>query len=235
MKNIKTIIILLISIVLPVGLELSPIKNNVGGSTLLYEVLWILSNYLFITMVFELLKGFYEVFRLKDRKIKIFSYLGLIVVYIAFILFVNLYFTKYIYFQNKNFLNIMLSPILIIVIFVGYILVTQFGIYPEVEEKETRIYKIPEKGSYRSGRERLGTLVGTYSEGFVLGYYIFKYEDIKSASSSKNKDEIVIKGRDDKGPYRINVNAKNTARDLKTVLISARDNGLIDNNKINIK
>lgn len=235
MKNIKNIIILVISIILPLGLEISPLKSSLGGSALVYSALWILTNYLFITMIVELMTGFMDISKLKDKKIKTGAYLGLILVYFSFTAFVNLYFTKYIYFQKDDFLNIMLSPILIILIFMGYVFVIQLGIYPDVEEKETKIYTVPQKGSYKNGRERLGTLVGTYAEGFILGYLVFKYEDIKSVSSSKGKDEVVIKGKDEKGPFRININAKRTANDLKSILVSARDKGLIDRSKINIK
>ena len=102
------------------------------------------------------------------------------------------------------------------------------------EEKETDIYEISRKSSFRDGKDRLGTLVGSYDKGLVIGNYYFPYENMKSISKSKD-EEIMIKGREDSKNYIIKIGSLNSANQTIIELNNALNEGKIDEKKINLK
>ena len=82
--------------------------------------------------------------------------------------------------------------------------------------------------------EKIGTLVGSYDKGLVIGNYYFPYENMKSISKSKD-EEIMIKGREDSKNYIIKIGSLNSANQTIIELNNALNEGKIDEKKINLK
>lgn len=227
-------LILAISILIPFGFHLSGMKSQLGQASIMYLILWAIINYLFIMTVVDFTSKFNKISKLPGLKIRKRTYCINIFVYIGFLIFVNIYFLQQLYLRNVKIINVLASPIFIIGLFLLFLYNMQNGKFLKKEEKETDIYEISKKSSFRDGKDRLGTVVGSYDKGLVIGNYYFPYENMKSISKSKN-DEIMIKGREDSKNYIIKIGSLNSANQTIIEINNALNEGKIDEKKINLK
>lgn len=138
------------------------------------------------------------------------------------------------YFRNVDIINTLASPIFIVGLFLLFLFNLQNGKFLIKDEKETDIYEIPKKHSFRNGNDVLGNVVGSYENGLVLGNYYFPYEGMKSISKSK-ENEVIIKGKDDSKNYIVKVGSKNSENQLISEIKDALEKGKIEENKVNLK
>ena len=227
-------IILAVSILIPFGFHLSGMKSQLGQASIMYLILWAIINYLFIMTVVDFTSKFNKISKLPGLKIRKRTYYINIIVYIGFLIFVNIYFLQQIYLRNVEIINALANPFFLIGLFLLFLYNMQNGKFPKKEEKETDIYEISRKSSFRDGKDRLGTLVGSYDKGLVIGNYYFPYENMKSISKSKD-EEIMIKGREDSKNYIIKIGSLNSANQTIIELNNALNEGKIDEKKINLK
>lgn len=223
-----------ISVLIPFGLSLSGMKNEMGKSALLYSVMWGLINYLFIMTAVDFISKYKNISKLPGLKIRKRTYYINIFVYIGFLFFVNIYFLQQMYFRNVDIINTLASPIFIVGLFLLFLFNLQNGKFLIKDEKETDIYEIPKKHSFRNGNDVLGNVVGSYENGLVLGNYYFPYEGMKSISKSK-ENEVIIKGKDDSKNYIVKVGSKNSENQLISEIKDALEKGKIEENKVNLK
>lgn len=223
-----------ISVLIPFGLSLSGMKNEMGNSSLLYSVMWGIINYLFIMIAVDFISKYKNISKLPGLKIRKRTYYINIFVYIGFLFFVNIYFLQQMYFRNIDIINTLASPIFVVGLFLLFLFNLQNGKFLIKDEKETDIYEIPKKNSFRNGNDVLGNVVGSYENGLVLGNYYFPYEGMKSISKSKD-DEIIIKGKENSKNYIIKVGSKNSANQLITEIKDALQKEKIEENKVNLK
>lgn len=227
-------IILAISILIPSVFYVSGIKSVFGQGSFMYSVMWGLINYLFMMTAADFISKFKNISKLPGLKIRKRTYYISIFVYIGFLFFVNIYFLQQLYFRNVDIINTLASPIIIVGLFLLFLFNLQNGKFLIKDEKETDIYEIPKKNSFRNGNDILGNVVGSYENGLVLGNYFFSYEDMKSISKSKD-DEIIIKGKENSKNYIIKVGSKNSANQLITEIEDAIQEGKIEEKKVNLK
>ena len=227
-------IVLIISAIIPFGLQLSGIKTVVGNGSIMYSIMWALVNYLFLMTAVEFISKYKKILKLEDLNIKKRTYNLNVFIYIGFLLFVNIYFFQQMYMRDNKIINIFANPLFLIGLLLLFLFNLQNGKFPSREDKDTIIYDIPLKSSFRDGRDKLGTLVGSYGKGLVLGNDYFPYEDMKSISKSKN-DEIVIKGKEGFRNYIVNIGSKNSANQAIIEINKALNDGKIDEKKINLK
>lgn len=226
--------ILAISILIPSVFYVSGIKSVFGQGSFMYSVMWGLINYLFIMTAADFISKFKNISKLPGLKIRKRTYYISIFVYIGFLFFVNIYFLQQLYFRNVDIINTLASPIIIVGLFLLFLFNLQNGKFLIKDEKETDIYEIPKKSSFRNGNDVLGNVVGSYETGLVLGNYFFSYESMKSISKSKD-DEIIIKGKENSKNYIIKVGSKNSANQLITEIEDAIQEGKIEEKKVNLK
>ncbi len=102
------------------------------------------------------------------------------------------------------------------------------------EEKDNiKIFTIKEKGPFRNGREKYDVQAGIYEDGLVFGIYNFPYEGIKNIYEEKS-GTLIIKGKDQRGSYRINVEAPKTRFVVKKLLEGEREKNKLEGIKINL-
>lgn len=227
-------IVLIISAIIPFGLQLSGIKTVLGNGSIMYSIMWALVNYLFLMTAVEFISKYKKILKLEDLNIRKRTYNLNVFIYIGFLLFVNIYFFQQMYMRDNKIINIFANPLFLIGLLLLFLFNLQNGKFPSREDKDTIIYDIPQKSSFRDGRDKLGTLVGSYGKGLVLGNDYFPYEYMKSISKSKN-DEIVIKGKEGFRNYIVNIGSKNSANQAIIEINKALNDGKIDEKKINLK
>lgn len=234
MKNRNEILLILIAVALPIGLEFSEVPNLLGTNGLLYTIVWILLNYLLLRSCVEITKSYHNIFRLPGLKLRKTTYWINFVLYWVFFLYLNAYFIQQLYVRDNQTVNYLAHPLIAVVILAVFLLNLLFGIFPEVKTGETRIVEINSKGSLRYGREKFATVVGSYDDGVVIGTEYVPFDSIKSVSSNRKQESLVIKGKDDKGNYRINVQAQKSTEEVRKIILTARDEGKLDGTKVNI-
>lgn len=227
-------LILAISIIIPFGFHLSGLKSELGQGSFMYSVFWGIINYLFLMTTADFISKFNKILKLPGLKIRKRTYFINIIVYIGFLIFVNIYFLQQIYLRNVKIINYLASPLVIIGLFLLFLYNLQNGKFLKKEEKETDIYEISKKRSFRDGNDILGNVVGSYEQGLVIGTYYFSYENMKSISKSKD-DEIVIKGKDDSKNYIVKIGSLNSANQVIIEVNNALNQGKIDEKKVNLK
>ncbi|MDU1954950.1 MAG: hypothetical protein E6746_05225 [Peptoniphilus lacydonensis] len=232
MTKKKSNIILAISILIPFSLSVSGMKNYMEKSAFLYSFMWAVVNYLFIMTAVDFIANYKKIKKLENLNINKKTYNLNIFVYLGFLILVNIYFLQQMYVKDVKIVDALSNPILVILVFVVFLINLQNGKFPQKEEKETDIYEIPRKSSFRDGNDKLGTVVGSYENGMILGNYHFSYDSMKSISESKDK-ELVIKGRENSKNYRINIGSENSLKKAKEVINVALKNEKIEKSKVN--
>lgn len=227
-------IILAISIIIPFGFHVSGLKSELGQGSFMYSVFWGIINYLFLMTTADFMSKFNEILKLPGLKIRKRTYFINIIVYIGFLIFVNIYFLQQIYLRNVKIINYLASPFVIIGLFLLFLFNLQNGKFLKKDEKETDIYEISKKRSFREGNDVLGTVVGSYEQGLVIGNYYFSYDKMKSISKSKD-NEIIIKGKEDSKNYIVKIGSLNSANQVVTEVNNALNQGKIDEQKVNLK
>ncbi len=227
-------IILLLSAIIPFGLQFSGIKSELGNGSMIYSIMWAIVNYLFMMTAVDFISKYKEILKLEDLDIRKRTYNLNIFVYIGFLVFVNIYFFQQMYMRDNKIIKLLANPLFLIGLFLLFLYNLQNGKFPIREDKDTVIYNIPLKSSFRDGRDKLGTVVGSYGKGLVIGNNHFPYEDMKSISKSKD-NEIVIKGKEGSKNYIVNIGSLNSANQAIIEINKALNNGKIDEKKINLK
>jgi len=234
LKLNKNTIGFIIAAIIPLGLEFFGPKNLIGNSSILYTFMWAIVNYLFLMTSYEFIKGFSKIMKLPNVKLDKKPYLLNIIVYVGFLIFVNIYFLQQMYVRNVEILNIMSNPIFIVGLFLLFLFNLQCGKFPNVEDKETKIYTISKESSFRDGKDRLGHVIGSYEDGFIVGNNYFPYENMKSVSKTRN-NEIVIKGKEKEKNYIVNIGSEKSANAARNILLEASKNNKIEKEKVNLK
>lgn len=230
----STIFIGLISLIIAFGSEkyfgLSPYVED----TTLLNVLWAIVNIMFLTTTIAMLKEYNQILSLKGltmRKTRL--YLN-IFVYVAFIIFLNSFFLGQLYLRDNLLINKLSNPLIMILVLFTFTMNLYSGIFPTVEEKDNiKIFTIKEKGPFRNGREKYDVQTGTYENGLVFGIYNFPYEGIKNIYEEKS-GTLIIKGKDQRGSYRINVEAPKTRFVVKKLLEEEREKNKLEGIKISL-
>lgn len=233
MPKSKTLLIMFISALIPLGLELFYNTNIVGEGGVLYLFMWVMINYLFLSTIISIFSSYKKILSLPGLKIRKATYYTNMILYTLIIIFVNIYFSAMLFFPKDKLFQNLASPYVLIFLFIFYIMNLQFGNFPIKEDGQTNIYTILAKGSFKNGRDKYATVVGYYDDGIVLGDYYFPYESIKSCATAKKKIGIFIKGKDQFGTYRVNIDSLNSAARAVLILEDAAKNGKLDQNKLN--
>ena len=130
----------------------------------------------------DFIANYKKIKKLENLNINKKTYNLNIFVYLGFLILVNIYFLQQMYVKDVKIVDALSNPILVILVFVVFLINLQNGKFPQKEEKETDIYEIPRKSSFRDGNDKLGTVVGSYENGMILGNYHFSYDSMKCCS-----------------------------------------------------
>lgn len=233
--NIKLAIIILISALFPMLTQgiwgQSPYVKSAG----MMYILWSLVNFLFLSTIVEIIGSYGKMFKLENLKTNKPTFIINVIVYFAFLIFVNLYFVQQLYIRDNSLLNTLTNLNILIMIMLLYVINLYCGQFPDSEEKEnTNIYTLNKKTSFKNGRDKFGIVIGEYTEGIVIGYEIFKYEDIKTVYKDTKNDALVIKGKNDKGNFRVSIQAEKSREAVKRILTRAQRENKLTNGKINL-
>lgn len=234
MKLSKNTIGLIIAAIIPLGLEFIFGKNLLGQSSIMYSILWLLVNYLFLMTSYEFIKGFVKINSLENVRLKKSPYILNIIIYVGFLFFVNIYFLQQMYIRDITIINFLANPLFIVLLFVLFLFNLQNGKFPNIDEKETRIYTISKNGGFRDGKDKFNTVIGSYEDGLIAGNYYFPFASMKSVSKTKD-NEIVVKGKDEDKNYILNIGSKNSMEAIRELFLEAVENDKIDKSKVNIK
>ncbi|MET3617737.1 hypothetical protein ABID14_001371 [Peptoniphilus olsenii] len=230
MQNKKTIISVILAALLPFGMEILS-KNQLSS---IYTFLWAIANYLFIMTIWERGIEYKNIFTLKNLKVNKNTYRLNMIYYFAFLIFLNVYFLHEMYPIKSAVLDTLSNPFIPFVIFGLFLVNLNYGKFPEKEDKTPAIYNMPLRGQFRNGRDSLGTVVGSYEDGLVLGTYSFDFDTMKSISINKN-DEVAIRGKNSQGSYIVNIGSRRSAVEAMKILVEAEKQNKLKKNIINIK
>lgn len=235
MKNRNDVLVILLAVALPLCLEFSNLPHLLGSTGLMYTIIWMLVNYLFLRTCIEMTKAYGKILRLPEVQVSKATYFLNFILYWIFLVYLNSYFVQQLYIRDRPLVNAMANPLIAIAILVLFVINLFFGIFPEVKPGETRIVEVSSQSSFRHGREKFGTVVGSYREGIVLGTESFSFDSMKSISSNRKQESLVLKGKDDIGNYRVNISAPKSADKIREIIVEARDSGKLDAKKVNIQ
>ncbi|WP_071026191.1 hypothetical protein [Peptoniphilus raoultii] len=233
MPKSKTFITILLSAFLPFALGFFYKKQDANEMIYVYLFMWTMINYLFLTTTISIFQSYRKILALPGINIRKATYYINLLLYTLIIIFVNIYFTNMLYDTGSKLIYNLSSPYILISIFVFYIINLQYGNFPIKEDGNPNIYTVLAKGSFKNGRDRYATVVGFYDKGLVVGDYYFPYETMKSIGTAKKKVGIFIKGRDEEGNYRLNIDSLNSAARAVIILEAAAERGKLDKNKLN--
>lgn len=236
-NNVKFGIIVLVSCLIPIASQAifgaSPYMESPG----MFYFFWGIINFLFLTTVIELSGNYIKVFSLKNLKTNKPTFFVNVFVYLAFLIFVNLYFVQQLYFRDNTVLNRLTHINILMMLFILFIINLNCGQFPESDETEnnnTTIYSIRKKGPFKFGKERFGTVIGSYDKGIVIGADPFSYEDIKTVYEDQKNSGLVIKGKNEDGNFRVSIEAPKSKEAAIKILKEASKNSLIEKEKINL-
>lgn len=234
MKLSKNTIGLIIAAIIPLGLEFIFGKNLLGESSIMYSILWLLVNYLFLMTSYEFIKGFMKINSLENVKLSKSPYILNIIIYVGFLVFVNIYFLQQMYVRDVEIINFLANPLFIVLLFVLFLFNLQNGKFPNVDDKETTIYSIAKNSGFRDGKDRFNTVIGSYEDGLIAGNQYFPFENMKSVSKTK-ENEIVVKGKEKDKNYILNIGSENSVKAAREVFLNAAKDNKIEKGKVNIK
>lgn len=234
-NNLKLGITIFISILIPIGLQ-TLFKDSVSNSnSFLMSVFWMFANFLFLNTIIELYEEYSKLFRLKNLKINTLNYIGQILIYVVFTIFLNLYIFRILYLPNDKLLTNITSPVIMAIILVLFLLNLLSGLFGNKEEsKDINIYTFSNKNSFRTGRDMFNVAGGTYEDGLVLGSLAIAYDSIKSVYTDKD-NSLVIKGKDHDGNYRISIDSEKTSEIFEKHIQNAITNGKLDNKLVRLR
>lgn len=231
-KNLKLIIIGALCVAPVLYFEAKGHRDPSKYSTS-YAFFWGVVNLLTIFSFSELNKNYGKVLGLKDLEVKKWPMILHQVIILLFFILANLYFINVVY--QVEFLSFLTNPYLYIGIVILFFLSTSFGRMLDVNESGgLTVYTLRDaKLGIMGGSERLGTNVGTYSEGIVISTAFFPYDSIRTVQETK-EGTLVIKGETDAGKYVINVMPKKGKERLKEIFREKKD-GPLKNKDIKFK
>ena len=234
-ENIKLAISLLLACAIPMIAQAVFGKSPYIASAGMYYVFWGLINFLFLSTLIDLSGNYKKLFKLKKLNIKKSTFIGNIVVYLFFLVFINLYFLQQMYIRDNAFLNKITSINALIVILILFIINLYCGQFPETDDADnTRIYSLNKKTRFKYGKEKFGHVIGSYDEGITIGFMPFAYENIKSVYLDSKNDALVIKGKDAEGNFRISISAPKSKAAAKEILHNAVKDKKLQNGKFNV-
>lgn len=165
-----------------------------GQSSEIFDILvgaglFLVLNYVFLTLFFGACKAIVKVIKLPGVKLKSYAYylypLALLVLYVSFLL-LNIRLTGY-------HLPSMLIVVVALVGMAGLILAQLGGTFPKKKVTQKKLgYRLDKAGGPLGGVELLGSLYGHYDEGIVLGTDYIRYAELSSIR--RTKDAIVVEG-----------------------------------------
>lgn len=196
--------------------------------------LWVLVNYLFVSITIELISDIINVLKLKGVKIKILSYIMTILIYSIFTIYMNAYLVQISFSPDNIWINTISKFEVLLVLLVAFIANLFCGILPNKSETEnTNVYTFSNKGPIKYGRDSLATLVGYYDKGIILGSLPVDFDTMKSIYKDK-ENNLVIKGKGADGNYRISVSESKTSAELMSILKKSVEKEKIKSNIINV-
>lgn len=178
-----TVLMTIALIVLMIGQSADTFDIVVGAG------LFLVLNYVFLTLLLRALRAIFRVLRLPGVKLKSYAYylypLALLLLYVPFLL-VNVRLTGY-------QLPVMLIAGLAIAGIAGLILAQLGGTFPHKKVTQKKLgYRLDAAGGSPGGVELLGSLYGEYQDGIVLGVDHLEYSALERIRRSK--DVIVVEG-----------------------------------------
>ena len=234
-ESVKLAVVLLISCSVPLIMSSVMGKSPYVSNPAILYVFWALINFLFITAVQELFSKYFKLFKLKNLKTNKISFFINFFVYAAFIVFINLYFLQQLYIRDNAVINKLTDVNALFMLLLLFIFNLYCGQAPDEEVKDNlRSYSMNKKSSIKLGREKFGVLVGEFDDGFTIGSFPFYFSDIKTVYTDKKTDALVIKGKDDEGNFRINIEVPKSKEALQDILLQAEKDSKIVNGKINM-
>ncbi|CDZ75398.1 putative membrane protein [Peptoniphilus sp. ING2-D1G] len=233
--NKKLALIFILSAAVPIFFQILFRNQSVKDNLILYMVFWVLINYLFFGTIADMLKNYYIIFTLKGIKINAVPYAINIFLYALFIVFSNGYFVQQLYIPDNVSLNSLVSVEVALIILFGFLINLYLGAFPQAQEKENSlVYTISSKNSFRNGKDRYGTVVGSFEEGIVLGTLIVFFNDITNVYTNKKKDSVVIKAKGAVKNFLISVGTQRSKDKLISIIDDAVAENKLDNKKVNI-
>ena len=233
--NIKLAVSLLLSCAIPM-ISQAVFKNSPYiSSPGMFFVFWGLINFLFISTLIDLSENYGQMFKLKNLKTNKGTFIVNIIVYLCFLIFINLYFEQQLYIRDNLILNTLSNINVLFLILIMFIINLYCGQFPEAEETDnTRLFTLNKKSRFKYGHEKLGHVVGEYEDGITIGFLPFSFDNIKSVYTDTKNDALVIKGKDGNGNFRINIAAPKSRLAAEDILHRAVENKKLKNGKFNI-
>lgn len=234
-NNAKFAFTVLISALIPLWFQFALTDRAILENTSMYTILWILSNYLFISTILDVFEKYRQMFKLKKLKINKTTFFVNLITYVAFLVFINAYFIQTLYIRDNVLLNKFASMFTFSLIIMTFIINLMCGAFPEKSENEnTNIYSVDNKNSFRHGREMWRTVIGSYESGIVIGYLPFEFDDIKTVFLNKKDKELILKGKNKNGQFRVGIVAPKSRDIAIDIIREAAAEGKFENSKINI-
>lgn len=232
--NIKLGLLVLAAALVPMLAQVifgvSPHMESPG----MFYIFWGVINFLFFTTIFDIGGNYFKMFSLKDLKTNKPTFYVNLIVYLGFLIFINLYFVQQLYIRDNAILNRLTHINMLFMLFILFIINLNCGQFPETEENDNiNLYFIKKKGPFKFGKERFGTVIGQYDKGILLGAVNFNYDDIKTVYTDKN-NTLIIKGKNDEGNFRINIEAEKSKNAAIKILKRAEKSSKIESVKINL-
>ena len=231
----KTGFIILISIAFPYLfsgiLHLEPL---IEGTTI-YMAIWMMSNYLFLTTMEDLFPKYRKILSLKGLKISKLPYILKFLVYIVFLAFINLYMIQILFIRDNDFINSLVSiPSLVLILFI-FFLNLSYGAFPELKEEDNfNLYSVSNKNSFKLGRDKFGTVVGSYEDGIIIGDIYLSYNQISSIYSNKKDKSLMIKADEDKKNIIVSIESDKSKQKMIEIIKNAQKNNRIEKKLVNI-
>ncbi len=233
--NKKLALIFTISAIVPIFFQIIFRNQSNVDNVIFYIVLWVMVNYLFLGTVVDMFKNYYIIFTLKGIKINALPYVINIFLYVLFVVFANGYFVQQLYIPDNAVLNSLVSVQVSLVILFGFLINLYLGAFPQSQEKENSlVYTISKKNSFKHGKDKYGTVVGSFDDGMVLGTMIVFFNDITSIYSNKKKDALTIKAKGAVKNFLISVETQRSKDKLISIINDALVENKLDNKKVNI-
>ncbi|MDO5041445.1 MAG: hypothetical protein Q4D95_05080 [Peptoniphilus sp.] len=233
--NKKLALIFTISAAIPILFQILFRNQSTKENIIFYIALWVMVNYLFFGTVIDMFKNYYVIFSLKGIKINVFPYVINIFLYVLFIVFANGYFLQQLYIPDNAVLNYLVSVQVSLVILFGFLMNLYLGAFPQVQEKENSlIYTISAKNAFKNGKDKYGTVVGSFDDGVVLGTMIVFFNDITSIYSNKKRDALTIKAKGAVKNFLISVETPRSKDKLLSIIDDALSKNKLDSKKVNI-
>ena len=190
MKRFYNSLALILTLILTVALEVLMNQNKVDLTTkIIGGILFFFLNYLLLAFILTALKRIFRILRLPEVKLKSYAYylypVALLIVYAGFLM-VMVRLADY-FFKVPLLAGVIAAGVL------AMIIAQLGGAFPDKHSSQKKFaLRLENAGGSLGGFEILGSLIGEYRDGLVMGLNTIPYAKIDKMHRSK--DSIIIEG-----------------------------------------